>query len=113
MEKSRVMKKKMIISSIFGFCASGMLTNGFCIYTSLIFNENDDLINRVLFIVNSLLLVVFLLMQSCSTFNKIKKREMSIRHALMEMIRVSFLSILWIIPFWLVWAFTISIAQKI
>lgn len=97
-------KNKIVNSSIVGFCVSGMLTNTFCIYTSLVFHDNDDLENRVLFVVSSLLLAVYLLIQSFNTFNRIRKGETIIRNVLKETVGVVCLSVLWMIPFWMVWA---------
>lgn len=101
--------KKIVISSIVGFWLSGMLTNGFCIYVSLVFNDNDDLVNRVLFIISGVVLAIVLLIQSHNTFSRIKHGETTVRHVLREAVKVVFLSVLWIIPFWMVWAWIISI----
>ena len=59
-------KKQIVISDIVGLCVSGLLTNGFCIYVSLVFNDNDDLVNRVLFIISGVVLAVVLSIQSHS-----------------------------------------------
>lgn len=100
-------KKQIVISGIVGLCVSGLLTNGFCIYVSLVFNDNDDLVNRVLFIISGVVLAVVLSIQSHSTFNRMKHGETTVRHVLRETVRVAFLSALWIMPFWMAWAWII------
>ena len=54
------MKRKHFINSfIVGFLLNGLLINGFCIYTALVFNEGEYLINKVLFLICGILFLIF------------------------------------------------------
>ena len=112
MERSKVMRNKkeyLINSCIVGFLVSGIITNGFCIYVSLVFNENNDLVNKILFTICGVLFVIFLTKKGCGTLGKIKYKVNTVREILREIGITLFLSILWMIPLWMIWAWIMSI----
>ena len=67
------MKRKYFINSfIVGFLLNGLLINGFCIYTALVFNEGDSLINKVLFLICGILFLIFLFKKSINVIRGLK-----------------------------------------
>jgi len=97
-------KKYFIGSCIIGFLVSGLLTNGFCIYVSLVFNKNDYFINKVLFILCGILFVVFLGIGIYNILRKFKYKVFSLKKILRELGITIFFTVLWIVIFWMVWA---------
>lgn len=98
----KIKGKYLINSFIATFLVSGLLINGFCIYAALAFNEGDYFINKLLFIICGILLLVFLINKIIKFFQKIKSGTSSIGKLLKEMMLTILFSVLWIIFFFII-----------
>ena len=102
-------KNNIICSCIIGFLVSGLLTNGFCIYVSLVFNKYDYFYNKVLFVLCGILFVVFLGIGIYNILKKIKYEVFSIKNIIKKLGITIFFTVLWIVIFWMVWACIINL----
>lgn len=95
------MKRKYFINSfIVGFLLNGLLINGFCIYTALVFNEGDSLINKVLFLICGILSLIFLFKKSINVIRGLKVGTSKIGNVIKENVITVIFSILWMVLFW-------------
>lgn len=95
------MKRKYFINScIVGFLLNGLLINGFCIYTALVFNEGDSLINKVLFLICGILFLIFLFKKSINVIRGLKVGTSKIGNVIKENVITVIFSILWMVLFW-------------
>ena len=95
------MKRNYFINSfIVGFLLNGLLINGFCIYTALVFNEGDSLINKVLFLICGILFLIFLFKKSINVIRGLKVGTSKIGNVIKENVITVIFSILWMVLFW-------------
>ena len=100
------MKRKHFINSfIVGFLLNGLLINGFCIYTALVFNEGEYLINKVLFLICGILFLIFLFKKSINVIRGLKVGTSKIGNVIKENVITVIFSILWMVLFWVLLEF--------
>ena len=91
---------------------SGILTSGFSIYTARVFHEGYHIIYRMTFTICGIMLVFFLGKKAYGTYIKMKNKLAVFKDILREFAITVFCSALWMIPFWMVWAWVIAYFEK-
>ncbi len=95
-------RKYLINSCIVVFLVNGLLINGFCIYTALVFNEGEYLINKILFSICGGLFVIFLVKKGINVFKRIKCGTDKLGNILKETVITILYSILLMLLLWMV-----------
>ena len=97
-------RKRIIYSAINGLLGSGVFISGFCIYAALVFQEVIARRYKYIFVGAGILLIVFLVIQGVQAVNKVRTKQFSVGDIVKESLIMLGLSILWVIPSWLFWA---------
>lgn len=107
MEESKDMEKKksyIIHSCIIGFLVTGLFINGFGIYSALAFHETVFVLHKVLFLICGSLLLIFLGLKSVNVFKAGKNGTVTCKNLFIQVGITILLSVLWMIPFYILWA---------
>ena len=106
MEESKDMENKksyIIHSCIIGFLVTGLFINGFGIYSALAFHETVFVLHKVLFLICGSLFLIFLGLKSVNVFKAGKNGTITCKNLLLQVGLTILLSLLWMIPFYMLW----------
>lgn len=105
-------KERLMNSGIVGLLMSGILTSGFCIYTALVFHEGYHISHKMIFTICGIILIIFLGNKVYRTYIKMTNKLVVFQDIVREFAITVFCSALWMIPFWMVWAWIIAYFEK-